>query len=180
LTVADVAVLPSVLPSGPVRYELNDGRLVTMPPPGDIHGAGQSNLAAHLKVQGEWRGLGKVRTETGVILRRNPDRLIGPDAMFIGNDRLPLRRSPEGYLETIPDLTAEIRSKNDTIAELEVRAGECLLAGVRVVLILDPEALTIAAYRSNQPPQVFGPNDILTVPDVIPGFHMPVRDVFAD
>ena len=39
LTVADLAALPSELPSGTVRYELHHGVLVTMPPPGDIHGA---------------------------------------------------------------------------------------------------------------------------------------------
>jgi Uma2 family endonuclease len=38
-TIADLDLLPSELPSGPVRYELHHGRLITMPPPGDIHGA---------------------------------------------------------------------------------------------------------------------------------------------
>jgi Uma2 family endonuclease len=31
LTIADVAALPSELPSGPVQYELKDGRLIIMP-----------------------------------------------------------------------------------------------------------------------------------------------------
>src|SRR6516165_10546077 len=82
-TVADIAVLPSDLPSGAVRWELDNGRLVSMPPPGDIHAAADSNMIAALKVQGEWRGLGKPRTEVGIILWRNPDRLVGPDAAFI-------------------------------------------------------------------------------------------------
>lgn len=33
LTAADLAVLPTELPSGSVRYELDDGELVVMPPP---------------------------------------------------------------------------------------------------------------------------------------------------
>ena len=33
-TVADLAALPDELPSGPVHYELDNGRLITMPPPG--------------------------------------------------------------------------------------------------------------------------------------------------
>src|SRR5262249_34274189 len=98
LTVADVAALPSELPSGPVCYELNNGVLVIMPPPGDIHGAVELNVGTELKVQGERRGHGKARSgDVTVILQRNPDHVFGADAVFISNARLPIRRSKEGY-----------------------------------------------------------------------------------
>src|SRR5258708_8023781 len=96
LTAADLAQMPSDLPSGPVLYELHHGVLITMPPPGDIHGALESNIATELKVQGERRGHGKARCgEVSVILQRNPDHVFGADALFISNARLPIRRSPE-------------------------------------------------------------------------------------
>src|SRR5713226_9077293 len=105
LTVADLAVLPSELPSGTVLYELDNGRLIIMPPPGDIHGAVESKVTVELAIQGERRGHGKVRCgDVGVILWRDPDRVVGADAVFIANRSLPLRVSAEGYLETIPDL----------------------------------------------------------------------------
>lgn len=44
-----------------------------------------------------------------MILRRNPDRLVGPDGVFIANRNLPLRYSPEGYLETIGSPTRRPR-----------------------------------------------------------------------
>jgi Uma2 family endonuclease len=181
LTAADLAVMPTDLPSGPVRYELDDGRLVTMPPnPGDEHGAVESNVVTQFKTQGEFRGLGKARCgEVFVILRRNPDRVVGADALFIANKSLPIRLSPEGYLVTIPDLIVEVRSKNDTLPEIQRKVGEYLAAGVQVVWSADPSTQTVTAYRANQPPQVFGPNDTLTVEDVIPGFSMPISDVFA-
>src|SRR4051812_2738945 len=81
LTVADLAALPSELPSGPVLYELDHGRLIILALPGDVHGAVESNVATALKLQGECRGLGKARCGgVGVILRRNPDRVVGADA----------------------------------------------------------------------------------------------------
>ncbi|MCH7685276.1 MAG: hypothetical protein IH899_01105, partial [Planctomycetes bacterium] len=43
-TAADVAAMPAELPSGPVLYELDDGRLITMVPPGNEHGAVEANL----------------------------------------------------------------------------------------------------------------------------------------
>src|SRR5688500_7325305 len=98
LTAADVAALPTSLPSGDVRYELNDGRLVIMPPPGDIHARQQAKIVRYLDTEGEEKGHGKVRGEVGILLRRNPDRLVGADAAFILTASLPVVRSPEGYL----------------------------------------------------------------------------------
>jgi len=104
---------------------------------------------------------------------------VGADAAFIANQSLPARLSPEGYLDTIPDLVVEVRSKNDTQPEIDHKVNDYLTAGVRVVWVADPAAGIVTAYRPGQAPQVFGPQDTLTVDDVIPGFRMPVRDVFA-
>jgi Uma2 family endonuclease len=179
LTVADLACLPSDLPSGPVHYELDDGRLVIMPPPGDLHGAVECNIAADLKIQGERRGHGKARSgEVAIILRRNPDRVVGADAAFITNASLPLRRSREGYLETIPELISEVRSKNDTQPEIDKKVEDYLRAGVKVVWVADPATQTVTEYRPGLPPRVYTIADTLTVDDIIPGFRMTVQQVF--
>lgn len=179
LTIADVAVLPSDLPSGPVQYELDDGRLDIMPPPGDIHGATESKLVYQLMVQGELKGHGKVRSgDVGVILRRKPDRLFGADALFVCNARLPVRTSREGYLETIPDLIGEVGSKNDRPGKVEGKVAKYLAAGVRLIWVLDPEPQTVTAFRPGEPPQVYGAADTLTADDVIPGFAVVVAELF--
>lgn len=179
LTAADVAALPKSLPSGDVRYELDDGRLIVMPPPGDIHSAVDSDIHFELKLQGERRGFGELRSEVGLLLRRNPDRLVGPDAAFICAASLPVRRSKEGYLETIPDLIVEVRSKNDAWAEILSKVAEYFQAGVRVVWVIDPENRTISEFRPNSSVRVFQETDDLTNDDIIPGFRMPVRNVFT-
>ncbi len=180
LTVADLAAMPSELPSGPVVYELDNGRLIIMSPPGFVHCAVELNVGTQLKVQGQHRGLGTAASgDVGIVLRRNPDRVVGADAAFVVSASLPIRVSPEGYLETIPDLVVEVRSKNDTQSEIDHKVNDYLQAGVRVVWVADPAAQTVTAYRNGQPPQVFTAADTLTVPDVIPGFAMPVRDAFV-
>src|SRR5262249_13163677 len=97
----------------------------------------------------------------------------------IANASLPLRLSPEGYLETIPDLVVEVRSKNDTQPEIDHKVNDYLQAGVRVVWVPDPERQIVTAYRNGQPPQVFAASDTLPFPDLLSGFAMPVQDVFA-
>ncbi len=175
-TIADLAALPDELPSGPVRYELDDGRLVIMTPPGFFHGTIEGNFVTALKTQGEYRGLGIASSgDVGIILRRNPDRIVGADAAFVASSSLPLRLSPEGYLETIPDLTVEVRSKNDTLAQLRRKVNRYLRAGVRVVWVADPIRRTVTEYRSGQTPQVFTEADTLTLEDIIPGFQLSVQ-----
>jgi Uma2 family endonuclease len=179
LTVADLAKLPSELPSGTVLYELHKGRLVIMPPPGDIHGGVESNLVAELKIQGDRRGHGKTRSgDVGIILWRNPDTVVGADAAFIANRSLPIRTSTEGYLETIPDLVVEVRSKNDSQPEVENKVKDYLKAGVSVVWVADPKRQTVTAYRRGRKPKVFTAADTLTVEDIIPEFKLAVAEVF--
>jgi Uma2 family endonuclease len=181
LTVADVAALPSDLPSGAVRYELDDGRLIIMPPAGDDHCAAELKIGAELLLQGQYRGHGKARSgEAGVILRRNPDRLVGADALFVTNERLPLRKSKEGYLETIPDLVVEVRSKNDRPSEVSTKVAEYLAAGVRLVWVLDAQAQTVTAHRVDQPQKVFDAGDTLTADEIIPGFAASVAELFRE
>jgi Uma2 family endonuclease len=179
-TIADVAALPSQLPSGPVSYELHRGRLITMPPPGEIHGVVSGKFIAALVYLGDFRGLGKAMGEVGVILGRNPDHLLGPDAVFIAKASLPTRRSSEGYLETIPDLVVEVRSKNDTGPEVQSKVDDYLAAGVRVVWVADPQARTVTVHRAGVEPLVLHEDDTLTVEDIIPGFQLSVRDALRE
>jgi Uma2 family endonuclease len=152
-----------------------------LPPATDLHGAIESKIAAELTIQGQRRGHGKARCGgLGVILWRDPDRVVGADAVFIANPNLPLRVSPEDYLETIPDLVAEVRSENDSLVAVRHKVEDYLTAGVRVVWVADPIQRTVTAYRRDREPDVLGEADTLTVEDVIPGFRMAVRDVFQE
>jgi len=178
LTAADLAAMPTHLPSGDVDFELDKGRLILMVPPGRLHGRIQSRLAKALGVQGEDAGLGVVITETGVVLSRNPDSVVGPDVAFITSVKLPELESPEGYLETIPDLVIEILSRNDTTAELADKVAAYLAAGVRVVWVADPVAKTFVAHRSGSQPRFYKESDTLSLDDIIPGFRLCLADVF--
>lgn len=177
LTAADLAAMRTDLPGGTVRYELNDGVLVVMPPLGDIHGANQSNVNFFLRSEAQNRGLGEARGEVGIVLRRNPDRVVGADAAFILKKSLPVRRTQEGYLDTIPELVVEIRSKNDTNVEITAKVDEYFAAGVRVVWIVDPFARTLAAHRPDTSVQVFRNDEPLTC-DLLPGFAVPAARFF--
>ncbi len=176
-TVADLAAMPDSLPSGPVRYELDDGVLIAMAPPGNVHGRKQGKAIVLLARHAEDIGLGEYRGEVMVVLRRNPDRVVAPDALFLTADQLPEKMSKEGYLETIPKLVVEVRSKNDTWPEIESKAAEYLAAGVEQVWALDPSTRSIRAYSSTGV-QDLATTDTVTAPFLL-GFAVPVAEFFA-
>lgn len=179
-TAADLAAMPSELPSGPINWELHDGRLVTMPPVADEHAVNLMSLGLHLMLQGDRQGHGQTRGgDGGIVLRRNPDHVRGPDLAFIRTSRLPPRRSREGYLETMPDLCVEIRSPNDTLAELQRKADDYLAAGVVCVWVIDPVNRQVIESRAVVAPRVHAENDTLTLDDIIPGFTLAVRDALG-
>jgi Uma2 family endonuclease len=180
-TAADLPALPTELPSGPIDYELDNGKLVfIMVPPGDTHGAAQLKIGGRLLVDGEFKGCGKARTEVGVVLWRNPDRVLTPDVLFVANKSLPLRLSNEGYLETIPELVVEVRSKNDSLKYIQHKVDDYLKAGVEVVWVADPAARTIAVHVSGRNPVVHSEADVLSLPDLIPDFTLLVSDIFQE
>jgi Uma2 family endonuclease len=78
------------LPHGEKRYELLDGELMELPLNGARHGAAVATVCFELHSFAAQRRLGVVLLgETGVILRRNPDRVRAPDVCFIAAERLP-------------------------------------------------------------------------------------------
>ena len=152
-----------------------------MTPPGDVHGAVEGNLIAALKYQGEFKGLGKARCgEVSIVLWRNPDRVVGADAVFIAAASLPIKRTSEGYLETIPELVVEVRSPNDTWASIQRKVDDYLAAGVKVVWVADAGSRQVMEHRPGQAVPVFGENDTLTVPDIILGFQLSVREALQE
>lgn len=179
LTAADVLALPDSLPTGDVKYELYDGRLEIMAPPGDLHGRRQSLIVHHLLSIAEIRlALGEVRGEVGVLLKRNPDTLLGPDAVFILNQSLPVKHSPEGYLETIPEIVVEVRSKNETLPEIRTKIDKYFVAGVKLVWLIDGDAGTIAAYQFDGNVTIFQRGQQLTSV-LLPGFAVDVEKLLA-
>jgi Uma2 family endonuclease len=177
-TAADLAALPDQLPSGPANYELDEGRLIPMSPTGARHGSVQARLSAALCTQGDDLGHGRTFSETGIVMRRKPDTVYGPDLAFVVASRLPVKESREGYLEMMPDLVFEIKSKNDSAAYMRRKAQAYLRAGVRVVVLIDEGARQLTLLRPDTPPATISENETLVLDEIIPDFRLPLTQLF--
>jgi len=85
---------------------------------------------------------------------------------------------PEGLLDVVPELVFEVRSPSDLWTDMIAKMLEYLSAGVSVVVILDPKTKSASVFRPSDRQDVIEADGTLTVPDVLPGFAVPVRSLF--
>lgn len=168
------------LPDDGFRYELVKGELKRMPPAGHEHGGIGMELAGTLHYYVKRNNLGRVYlAETGFKLQSNPDTVLAPDAAFVRQQRLEQIGRMKGYFPGAPDLAVEIVSPGDTVSEVEKKVEEWLKFGVRLVWIVSPKRRTVTAYRSLTDVVMLTEKDTLDGGDVVPGFQIPVAEIFA-
>jgi Uma2 family endonuclease len=161
--------------------ELVKGRVVRYPMPGAEHGEVCSKANYFLTHYAMERGAGRVMgNDTFIRTGTDPDTYRGADVCFLGYARVSKEQPlPRGPLETAPDLVVEVRSPTDRTGDIQIKVGEYLNVGVAAVLVLDPGIDAATVYRGNDElPQRFHNGDDLTLPDVLPGFAVPVRRFF--
>jgi Uma2 family endonuclease len=159
-------------------YELIEGRIVNMSPVKPKHGKYEARFAKALMDFVDEHQLGEVQTgEVGIYVRRNPDTVRAADVLYISNERL-AQVTPDDFLDAPPELVVEVVSPTDSWTEIRKKVKEYLGAGVNVVLVIDPEAKTLTLYRSPTAVRELTPADTLTLEDILPGFSVPVQDLF--
>ena len=122
--------------------------------------------------------MGRVSGSSGGFRLPNKDRDVrAPDVSFILAERLP--RPTADYAELVPDLMFEVKSKTDTVAKLRQKIQEFLELGTQVGVLVDPRTRTMEVYRLNKDKVILGDGDLLEVPEVLPGWQLPVMEVWA-
>ena len=162
---------------GDGRYELIDGKVIEIMPPGFDHGTIAGNIFFALRTFVRANQLGRVSVEGGFRLRRGPDMVRSPDVCFVSNARLENQRTVT-FLEGAPDLAVEVNSPNDKEAEFETKVALYFQAGTRTVWIVEPSTRTITVRTPDNAPVVYRIDDTLRGEPVLAGFEMPLGDVF--
>ena len=166
---------------GDSRYELIKGELREMPPAGGEHGAVAMDIGTSLNNHVKANKLGRVFTaETGFVISSDPDTVRAPDAAFVKRERVEKAGRVTGYWPGAPDLAVEVVSPNDTYAQVTEKSLAWLEAGTLMVLVLDPgEARrTVTVYRSAEDIRVLSEGDTIDGADVVPGWKLPVAELF--
>lgn len=166
------------MPKDDLFHELVRGELITMAPAGVQHGDIGGEIYTPLRTYARSRDLGLVLgPDTGYTLARNPDTVRSPDVSFISKSRVP-HPLPQGFFPGAPDLAVEVLSPRDTVEEMEEKVDEYLMAGAKLVWVVNPRRQTISVYRKDGTITILRREDSLDGEGVVPGFSLSLAEVF--
>jgi Uma2 family endonuclease len=157
------------------HFELYKGRLIEMSPTGDTHTILASYINYFLMDFVLARQLGDVTSEIGGY-KIDEDTVLAPDVGFVRKGRMPQLSGK--FIPFAPDLAVEIRSPGDTKIEIYDKVVEYFKYGTRLVWVVYPNSRTIHVYNSATHVTILTLADTLDGSEVLPGFNVPVRDVF--
>ncbi len=160
------------------RYELIEGILVEK-----IMGFPQACITSVLD-----RRLGMFVEEHDLGFTATPDCPVRlwkglvrfPDLSFVSWDKMPTKEYPATPIAgVVPNLAVEVLSLSNTPGEMDRKRKEYFLAGVELVWVVDLFKRTVAVYTSPDEVTTLQEQDTLDGGRVLPGFTMPLRQLFA-
>ncbi len=159
-------------------WELVDGEPIELAPAAGRSGWISGNiyrlLASHVRQsQLGWA----FPPETGFILFEDRHTVRSPDAAVILAHRL--AELPDSFVPMAPDLAVEVLSPSDRMADALAKVAMYLQAGTTLVWLVNPATRTVVVFRSETDPVTLGESDTLDGSDVLPGFSVPVAEIFS-
>lgn len=158
----------------PFPAELYNGKVVfKMPNP--AHGMIQNTMGRKIGNYLESHPIGIVFDDTNYRLwpeRKRESR--APDVSFILKDRLP--KDLFRYPAIAPDLAVEILSPDDSFEDMMEKVDEYLTQGAKLVWVIISRTREVLICTAQSKYMV---RDKLTAPELLPGFELPVKDIFA-
>jgi len=104
-----------------------------------------------------------------------------PDVSFVSWDQFPAGKVPRlAMLNVAPALAVEVLSPSNTREEMDRKLRDFFAAGVRLVWYVDDAHRTVQVYTAVDQSTTLREPDTLTGDPVLPGFALPLRDLFAD
>jgi Uma2 family endonuclease len=166
------------MPTDGKHYELIRGELIEMAPTNGSHGVLTFEFAAllrnHIRAHKQGQGFG---AETGFKLSENPDTILAPDVAYISAEHA--KPLTDKFVDGAPDLAIEVVSPGNSANEINEKTALYFHAGTRQVWIVYPNTRTIYVYTSATKVTILSGADILDGSDVLPGFRLPLTDLFG-
>ncbi|MHC4879678.1 MAG: Uma2 family endonuclease [Planctomycetota bacterium] len=136
-------------------------------------------LAARLSDFAMQQKLGLVTGSDG-MMRLFAGQVRIPDVAFAAWSRFPDGLVPSVPIPDIaPDLAVEVLSRSNTVAEMSRKTREYFDAGTRLVWLVDPDSRCVEVFTSVEQSVRLSEGSTLAGADVLPGFELSIRDLFA-
>jgi Uma2 family endonuclease len=158
------------------HLELINGRIVEKVTT-EQHGAIAGNIIAELRTWKKTNNIqGYYSMEASVKLPDDEKNFRRPDVSFrlTGGEI-----QSQGALKTVPQFCVEVRSPSNDPATLREKATYFINNGARLVWLVHPERDVVEVYFEDGTFDIFTGDYVLSGGEVLPGFEMSVREIFA-
>jgi Uma2 family endonuclease len=162
----------------PGRFDLVDGELWSLPPNGILEARCIRSLIFDLAGWAAVFGGEVFSGEVGFELDGPATTVLCPDVAYVRAERTP---GPEvvGFFPGPPDLAVELVGRAETQSRAMTKLARYLEAGARLVWCIYPDQMQVVVYSDDEPPRIFGIDDVLDGGDVLPGFELNLAELFA-
>ncbi len=123
-------------------------------------------------------GLGVATSASGYRLESDPDHVLAPAVGVVLRERAEALGRADDYFPGAPDVAVEVISSSDRYTDVEDKTRDYLSAGTVAVILVDPRERTATVHRPDSGPDVLTEDDTLAIEHAIPGWRLPVRDIF--
>lgn len=159
--------------------ELVRGEVVENMPPGFLHGILASKLSGRILFWIEAGGGGFVGVESGFVLERDPDTVRGPDVYYVRRERVAVLNQLRSFADFAPDLAVEIVSPGDAGEAIVDKVEQYLAAGTAQVWGVYPDRKSVHVHVPGGTTQRLSGADAVVGGELLPGFSLPLADLFV-
>jgi Uma2 family endonuclease len=125
------------------------------------------------------KGVAQIHMEAGYKLSDNPPTWIQPDVSVLRVERA---RATDGedYFVGSPELAVEVVSPSETARDLNRKIDALLAGGSLAVWVIYPEEQEVRVFLPGGTSYTRRANEMLTAPELLADWEMPVAKLFED
>jgi Uma2 family endonuclease len=155
-----------------------EGALIIMSPTGGETGKRNFSLIVQLGNWIEQDGTG-FGFDSSTVFKLPSGAKRSPDAAWVKRDRweslTPKER--EGFPPIAPDFVIELRSRTDSLEDLQHKMQEYINNGVRLGWLLNRQDRQVEIYRPGKPVEVLQSPATISGEEVLPGFVLELKNL---
>ncbi|MBN3949908.1 MAG: Uma2 family endonuclease [Nostoc sp. NMS7] len=161
------------------RFERTaSGELLIMPPTGSDTGRRNVKISTQLDIWNSESNLGEVfDSSTGFTLPNGAER--SPDASWITIERWNTLtpEEQEKFAPICPDFVVELRSRSDSLKELQEKMQEYIENGTQLGWLIDRKNKRVEIYRPGKDVEILENPASLSGENVLPGFVLDLQQI---
>lgn len=155
------------------------GGILIMPPTGTRTGNRNLKLTQQLANWTDKDGTG-IAFDSSTAFKLPNGATRSPDASWIVRERYNAltEDEKEKFSPICPDFVAELRSRTDTVAELQEKMSEYIANGARLGWLIDPLERKVYVYRPGADVEVLDAPEQVAGDPVLPGFALWLAEIW--